>query len=54
MRCLNLHRRAAQLQYKIQIQLNDIFFAIRILYTIPCAIMAWATFMKPAMLAPFT
>ncbi len=23
-------------------------------YTIPCAIMASATFMKPAMLAPFT
>ena len=23
-------------------------------YTIPCASMAWATFIKPAMLAPFT
>jgi len=23
-------------------------------YTVPCSSIAWATFMKPAMLAPFT
>ena len=32
----------------------DIVIVVFIAYTIPCSSMACATFMKPAMLAPFT
>lgn len=59
---------APALSYKIQIQLNEIFHYENFILTLcllltpgaclaqtmPCAIMALATFMKPAMLAPFT
>ena len=34
--------------------LSSFFILHSSFYTIPCAIIAFATFMKPAMLAPFT
>jgi len=37
---------------KLQLTKRCCFFVV--FYTIPCAIMALATFMKPAMFAPFT